>query len=316
LVSDRTALLRFEQEARSAASIKSPHVVSILDYGKDASGNPYLAMEQLTGMSLEARFAKGRLSLEETLDVVVQACRGLDRAHGAGIIHRDIKPENIFLCKEADGSVTVKILDFGIAKSFGSNVSMTLTGTGQMLGTPIFMSPEQAYGHAIDSRSDLYSLGVVAFNCLTGHLPFEDAKTVGELVVAIAMRPPPSIMKWRNDLAPSVVQWFDRVLKKDPNERFQTAREMGDAFAEACAVRKMTVTISGLDVDESSRRDLANDPIVMEAIRRVKLEEEQRPRKKRRSKSKQGPSTMTLLVAAVIFLVLGVGIGLAIARYK
>jgi serine/threonine-protein kinase len=322
MVTDRTALLRFEQEARAAASISSPHVVSILDYGKDSTGTPYIAMEHLSGCSLEARLQKGTLSLDETRLVVVQACRGLERAHGAGIIHRDIKPENIFLCTEVDGSTCAKILDFGIAKSFGSNVSMNLTGTGQMLGTPIFMSPEQAYGHEIDARTDLYSLGVVAFNCLTGHLPFEEAKTVGELVVAIAMRPPPPITKWRNDLAPSVIAWFDRVLKKDPNERFQTAREMADAFEEACAVRKMTVTFSGLDVDETGpRRDfdpvpssaVAHDPIVVEAARRIHFEDE-RPRRARSPSKARGPSNAILFLGALALLAVGIVIGLAIAR--
>jgi serine/threonine-protein kinase len=281
-------------------------------------------MELLQGSSLEARLGKGRLSLEEVREVVVQTCRGLERAHAAGIIHRDIKPENIFLCDDRE-SFVVKILDFGIAKSFGSNISMNLTGTGQMLGTPIFMSPEQAYGHPIDARTDLYSLGVVAFNCLTGHLPFEESKTVGELVVAIAMRPPPAIAKWRKDLAPTVVAWFDRVLKKDPAQRFQTAREMADAFDEACAVRKMMVTFSGFDVDESAPRSAfgalpsaselgAQDPIVVEAARRMVLEDERPQRRSRPPKS--GPSTIVLVIAGLVLLIAGVGIGLVFARLR
>lgn len=323
LMSDRTALLRFEQEARAAASIKSPHVVSVLDYGKDSSGVPYIAMEHLNGTSLESRLTKGRLTIEETQLVIVHACRGLERAHGAGIIHRDIKPENIFLCQEVDG-VVAKIVDFGIAKSFGSNISMNLTGTGQMLGTPIFMSPEQAYGHSIDARTDLYSLGVVAFDCLAGHLPFEECKTVGELVVAIAMRPAPSITKWRNDLPPALVQWFDRVLQKDPNARFQTAREMGESFEEACAVRKMMVTFSGLDVDESGpRRDFgdaaelgAQQPLVVEAAKRMVFEDDRPRRSSRPPPPSKSPSMAILILGGLVLLVMGVAIGLAIARMQ
>jgi serine/threonine-protein kinase len=323
-VTDRTALLRFEQEARAAAMINSPHVVSILDFGKDSQGMPYLAMELLQGQSLETRLASGRLDLEETLVVVSHTCRGLERAHAAGIIHRDIKPENIFLSRDPDGTFTTKIFDFGIAKSFGSNISMQLTGTGQMLGTPIFMSPEQAYGHPIDARSDLYSLGVVAFNCLSGHLPFEEAKTVGELVVAIAMKAPPSITKWRKDLSPGVIAWFDRVLKKNPNERFQNAREMSDAFEQACAVRGMAVSFSGFDVDESAPAPSAGaielgaqDPMVVEAAKRISFAPEPPPKpKRRRSKERSGPSTIVLILAGMVLLVTGIAIGLALARLR
>lgn len=332
-LADKTALLRFEQEARSAASIKSPHVVSIIDYGKDASGYPYLAMELLSGESLEARLQReGRLSLEATLEIVAQACKGLEKAHAAGVAHRDLKPENLFLCKENDG-FTVKILDFGIAKTFGSNVSMTLTATGQMLGTPIFMSPEQAYGHEIDTRCDLYSLGVVAFNCLTGHLPFEETKTVGELVVAIAMRPPPSITKYRNDLPPAVVAWFDRVMQKSPDKRFQSAREMAEALGEACAVRKMTVTFTGLEVDETGPPRMSFDDapvssaelgsqgaIVVEAAKRLVPPPEEPIRRSSRppppppKKQDVKPSAVGLILAALLLLAAGIGIGLALSR--
>ena len=339
-LSDKTAMLRFEQEAHSAASIKSPHVVGILDYGKDASGYPYLAMELLAGESLEARLQReGRLSLDTTLEVVRQACKGLEKAHAAGVAHRDLKPENLFLCKESDG-FTVKILDFGIAKTFGSNVSLNLTATGQTLGTPIFMSPEQAYGHEIDTRCDLYSLGVVAFNCLTGHLPFEETKTVGELVVAIAMRPPPPITKWRNDLPPAVVAWFEKVMQKNPAQRFQSAREMAEAFQDACAVRKMTVTFTGLEVDEtgppridfdhvpqpppSSAEVGAQSALVVEAAKRMVPPPEAEPVSRRSGRPppsvapaapKKG-SSIGLVLGALLLLAVGVGLGLALARMR
>jgi len=327
-VSDRTALLRFEQEARAAAMIQSPHVVSILDFGKDSTGMPYLAMELLQGQSLEQRLTQGRLDLEQTHMVVTQTCRGLERAHAAGIIHRDIKPENIFLSQDPGGGWTVKIFDFGIAKSFGSNISMNLTGTGQMLGTPIFMSPEQAFGHPVDARCDLYSLGVVAFNCLSGHLPFEDAKTVGELVVAIAMKAPPPITKYRKDLPQNVLAWFERVLKKNPNERFQNAREMMESFDEACAVRTMAVSFSGFDVDESapvpssSAIELgAQDPMVVEAAKRISFPPEPPrpslpPPSARPRVRKEGPSALILILAGLVLFVGGIALGLALARLR
>jgi serine/threonine-protein kinase len=326
-VSDRTALLRFEQEARAAAMIQSPHVVSILDFGKDSGGMPYLAMELLQGQSLEQRLTSGRLDIEQTNLVVTQTCRGLERAHAAGIIHRDIKPENIFLSQDPGGGYTVKIFDFGIAKSFGSNISMNLTGTGQMLGTPIFMSPEQAFGHPIDARSDLYSLGVVAFNCLTGHLPFEDSKTVGELVVAIAMKVPPPITKWRKDVSQNVIAWFEKVLQKKPDERFQNAREMAEAFDEACAIRKMAISFSGFDVDESapsSSKLGAQQALSIEAARRLSFPPEP-PRTSRpppaptvpaRRKRDGGPSTVILILAGLVLFVGGIAFGLALARLR
>jgi len=272
-VGDETMLKRFQKEATAAASIQSPHVVKILDFGKDESGRPYLAMELLHGEELEQRLEReGPLPLALMKKVIVETCKGLAAAHAARIIHRDLKPENVFLCREAHeradesgafGDVSVKLLDFGIARA-DRELSGTgnLTITGQLLGTPMYMSPEQALGRRdVDGRSDLYSLGVVAYKCLTGKPPYEESDTVGEIIVSITTKEPRDPRELRKDLPPAVVAWLDKALDKDRAMRFQTAQEMAEAFVAACDVRKMLVSFSGLDVDDTGKPDVDFDRV-------------------------------------------------------
>ena len=199
---DETALKRFNQEATAAAAIQSPYVVKILDYGNDSASRPYLAMELLRGEDLDHRLERGGpLPVEVVQQIVTEACKGLSSAHAEGVVHRDLKPENIFLCKEPEG-FSAKILDFGIARATHELATRgNLTITGQLLGTPMYMSPEQALGKKdVDFRSDLYSLAVVAFQCLTGATPYEESETVGEIIVSITTRPPRNAALLRPDL--------------------------------------------------------------------------------------------------------------------
>src|SRR5262249_23749353 len=161
-----------------ASQVKSPHVVQTFDHGVTDDGRPYIVMELLEGRDLSSYLeAAGRMPLAEVVDLVTQLARGLDRAHARGIIHRDIKPDNIFFGDAGNGEVFVKLLDFGIAK--GVETLGSSTKTGSALGTPFYMSPEQLMGAKdIDARSDLWSVGVVAFEALTGKKPF-DADTIG-----------------------------------------------------------------------------------------------------------------------------------------
>jgi serine/threonine protein kinase len=270
---DETMLKRFQKEATAAASIQSPNVVKILDFGKDEAGRPYLAMELLHGEELEQRLEReGPMPLGLMKKVVVETCKGLAAAHAAGIIHRDLKPENVFLCRDphvgagesgAFGEVSVKLLDFGIARA-DRELSGTgnLTITGQLLGTPMFMSPEQALGKRdVDGRSDLYSLGVVAYKCLTGQPPYEESDTVGEIIVSITTKEARDPRELRKDLPPAVVTWLKKCLAKDRNERYQTAKEMAEAFVAACDVRSMAVSFSGLDVDDTGKPDIDFDQV-------------------------------------------------------
>jgi serine/threonine protein kinase len=165
--------IRFEREARAAAKLQSPHVVQIMDHGI-WEGTPYIAMELLHGEDLAARLARvGKLSASDTVGVVAQIARALRKAHGEGIVHRDLKPENVFLSVDDDREL-VKILDFGVAKSLvPGGLGDAKTRTGSLLGTPAYMSPEQAEASAsLDHRTDLWSLAVIVFECVLGTNPF------------------------------------------------------------------------------------------------------------------------------------------------
>ena len=167
------AQARFEREAKAAAQLRSPHVVQILDHGV-CDGTPYIAMELLDGEDLGKRITKvGKMHPSEINTIINQVCRALTKAHQLNIVHRDLKPDNIFLVRDDDREIA-KVLDFGIAKSNTSALDGSNTKTGAMLGTPYYMSPEQAQGiKSVDSRSDLWSLAVIVYQCVTGLLPFD-----------------------------------------------------------------------------------------------------------------------------------------------
>ena len=224
---------RFEREAALAAQAKSPHVVQVLDHGLTSLGVPYIAMELLEGEDLSKRIARDYVIAPALFaDWLRQACKGLSRAHGKGIVHRDIKPENIFLCDQ-DGEVLVKVLDFGIAKGDAGPASFAGTKTGAFLGTAYYMSPEQMMGAKhLDHRCDLWAIGVVTYYALTGALPF-DGDAIGAIAIAITSAPfvPPS---HRNPaLGPAIDAWMARALGRPLETRFTTAKELADAFATA-----------------------------------------------------------------------------------
>jgi hypothetical protein len=225
---------RFSREATSAARIRSPHVVGILDSGFTDEGHAFIAMELLRGEDLGRRLTRvGKLSLAHTASLLSQVSRGLAKAHDVGIVHRDLKPENLFTLDE-DSGFSVKILDFGIAKAFGAEAATHKTDTGQLLGTPRYMSPEQALGRAVDHRSDLYSLAVVAYRCITGTLPFT-YNAVGEQIVAVSTHQPPPPSQFDSTLPPSIDDWFAKALAKDPNARaWQHAQELAASFDRVC----------------------------------------------------------------------------------
>ncbi len=231
---DAGMLTRFQREATSAAQIGSPHIVSIHDHGIAADGTPYMVMELLEGEDVSARIKRaGPLPLEHVAKIVSQTCKALGKAHRLGIVHRDIKPNNIFLV-DAEGDIFVKVLDFGIAKP-GGGESSEVTSTGAIVGTVIYASPEQLVNaKSVDFRADLWSLGVVAYRAMTGKLPFSDANGIGALALAQANEQfvPPS--KMVNDIPLEVDEWCKRAFKYDPAARFESAREMADAFYTAC----------------------------------------------------------------------------------
>lgn len=231
------ARARFEREALAAAQLRSMHIVLITDHGVDGD-TPYIVMELLRGESLAARLQKRRaLSFAETLNVFSQIAEALAFAHERKIVHRDLKPDNVFIVSERTKEV-VKVLDFGVAKrldaqSFGNKLK---THTGMLLGTPYYMSPEQTRGSGdIDHRADIWSFGVMVYECVTGRRPFE-AETLPDLLMSICRDP---------FVAPSNVasvpvgfdEWFAQVVERDVNQRFQNIEAAADALNALSAAR-------------------------------------------------------------------------------
>jgi serine/threonine-protein kinase len=230
------ALDRFLREAQSAAALRSPHVVQTFDYGVDG-GVPFIAMELLEGRTLAQRIEQdGPIPIDIAAVIMTQVCRAISRAHDAGIIHRDLKPDNIFLVTNDDEEIA-KVLDFGIAKATGSVLgSSSQTRTGAVLGTPYYMSPEQAEGNrSVDHRTDLWSLAVIAFECVTGVRPFESA-ALGDLILQICVRPirkPSSVLP-----VPELFdEFFAKGTQRDVSKRFQSSRELATAIRLAAGLR-------------------------------------------------------------------------------
>jgi serine/threonine-protein kinase len=231
-----TLMGRFEREARAATSIDTPHIVRVLDAGKDAESElPFIVMEFLEGEDVQQLIKRlGPLPPDLALRIVAQACLGLDRAHEARIIHRDIKPANFFLAKTGGGQRVVKLLDFGIAKithdpSDSHDETAGLTRTGSMLGSPLYMSPEQARGHRdLDRRADLWSLGVVLYQTLTARTPHQDTDALGELIIAICTEEAAPIQELAPWVSPAIAAVAHHAMRFSPEERFQTAADMLD----------------------------------------------------------------------------------------
>lgn len=234
LKDSKEATERFSREAAAAAQVKSPHVVQTFDHGVSPDGVPYIVMELLEGRDLgDFLDAEGRCPPELALEIVTQLARALDRAHERGIVHRDIKPGNIFLCDGGRGEVFVKLLDFGIAKGVEVPRIDSTTKTGSMIGSPFYMSPEQILGAKdLDHRSDLWSVGVVAYEALTGKKPF-DAETMGGLAIRIHSEPLPVPSSVEPSLPPAVDAWFQRACARQVGARFSNAKELADALAVA-----------------------------------------------------------------------------------
>jgi eukaryotic-like serine/threonine-protein kinase len=228
---DEAALQRFLAEARIAAALRSPHVVQILDYGVEA-GTPHIAMELLEGETLAERLARvGRLVPEQARRMLQHVARAVARAHDAEIVHRDLKPENIFIVHYDDEEV-FKVLDFGIAKGSAVTLGMSAgaaTRTGAFLGTPHYMSPEQVEeARSIDHRTDIWSLGVLAFRCLLGQLPFQ-GDSIGRVLLAICSRPLP-VPSQIGPVPAGFDLWFARACARDPAQRFSSVRQAASEF--------------------------------------------------------------------------------------
>jgi len=231
-VADPNALERFEREVQITATLSHPNTVEIFDYGRTENGTYYYVMEYLPGMSLAELVARhGPLPPGRAVYLLRQACQALREAHAAGLIHRDVKPSNIFAARRGGMDDVAKLLDFGLVRAAAPTVAAHLSREGQVLGTPLFMSPEQARGRDLDVRSDIYSMGAVAYYLLTGRPPFEEDDGLG-VMIAHARDPvlPPS--RVRAGLPDDLDRVVVRCLAKDPADRFPNAATLERALGE------------------------------------------------------------------------------------
>ncbi len=266
LASSNIVTERFFREARAAASVKSPYIVEIYDSGRLEDGRPFIVMELLEGESLYDRIARVRLiDPQATVRIIGQVAKGLTKAHGAGIVHRDLKPENIHLCRAEEGEEVAKILDFGLAKFYApvqtDEKTARLTREGAVFGTPAYMSPEQVKGQGtVDHRSDLWALGCMAFECLTGRPVWNTEQGVAMTFAAIAAAQLPMPSRLRPDLPPAFDTWFQRALERDPNNRFQSAKELADGLAQALGTPPISlINLVEMDAIERASRPPASE---------------------------------------------------------
>jgi serine/threonine-protein kinase len=260
------AVERFLREARSAVKLRSEHAAKVLDVGTLESGAPYMVMEYLEGLDLGAFLGEqGPLSVELAAEYIVQACEAVAEAHAAGIVHRDLKPQNLFLARTVGGASRVKVLDFGVSKSMAGN-SGKLTQTRTMLGSPLYMSPEQMRSSRdVDARSDVWAMGVVLFELLTKCWPFE-AESMPELCLKVVTEPPASLNQLRPDVPPAMVEIVERCLQKDPAGRYANAAELATALEQfAPPESRVTVERARRAMGNTGRGRLPSQPLLASA---------------------------------------------------
>ncbi len=236
---NQDAVQRFEREAQAAGRIGSEHIVEVLDLGNLANGDRYMVMEFLEGESLNDRIhGKGRLTPAELYPPAYQILEGLAAAHGAGIIHRDLKPDNVYLLKSRSGQADfVKLLDFGISKfsALSGESGFSMTRTGAVMGTPYYMSPEQAKGaKSMDHRADLYAVGVILYEAVTGQVPF-NADTFNELLFKIVLEQPAPVRQLVPDVDPNFAAIITKGMSREPALRYQSAQEFQQALEQWAA---------------------------------------------------------------------------------
>jgi len=229
----------FEREARIVGRLRHENIVDIIDAGRTTDGLAYIAMEWLEGHTLDEEIKRnGPLSFQRASEILRQVAAALGESHSQHIIHRDLKPSNIFLVKRPGGREQVKVVDFGISKSLGDTGGSPVSS---VMGTPQYASPEQfKLGENIDSRSDIYSLGVMLFQMLTNALPFNDT-TISALIHKHLNEPPPPLRGLRPDVPPAVEDLVGRMLAKQPSDRPQRAGDIPDLFDQALGAHRVTV---------------------------------------------------------------------------
>lgn len=264
LNSDPTSFDRFKQEAIAAISIRDKNVIQVLDFGI-SDDKAFLIMEYLEGQDLADWLTKnGDMDVEHALNIFIQACSGLANAHAKGVIHRDLKPGNLFLMKETDGSELVKIVDFGIAKIETTNnaISQSLTQPGEVFGSPLYMSPEQCQGKPLDARSDIYSLGCVLYETLTGMPPLMGINSFETMNKHVGEQPlPVRAMVPNKDIPEALDQCILKALRKNPDQRQQTMQEFRQELIDS-----VRGTRFHLEAENAGSRTPATDDVGAETV--------------------------------------------------
>lgn len=274
LVSDKIALARFEHESKAASSLSHQNIVTVHDFGMTASGQAYFVMDCLEGETLmDVLERQGRLMLPEALNIFKQTCDGLYHAHKKGVVHRDLKPSNLVLIKQDDGSTLVKIVDFGIAKLLPKDGKprQSITQTGEIFGSPLYMSPEQCNGKSMDHRSDVYSLGCLMYESLAGTPPLMGDTFVNTVIKHINQTPPRFSETAPDAKIPSQIEaCIMKCLEKDPEKRYQSAAEVRQSLLDAA----LEAGVKGLRpgaVAEHTQADLRSKDELRQTFDRVKL---------------------------------------------
>jgi eukaryotic-like serine/threonine-protein kinase len=320
LADDPTFVSRFQREALAAARLVHPNIVQVFDSGLDPeTGQHYIVMEYVAGPSMaEVLRDRGHLDVDETVDVIVQACHGLDYAHRHGVVHRDVKPGN--LLRAPDGAI--KLADFGIAKAAEQS---SITQVGSVLGTAAYLAPEQSRGDEATPRSDLYSLGVVAYQLVSGRLPYE-ASSLSELVLLQQQGPPPSLDELNSAVPATLAEAIALALCTHPRARYETAKTMGDALDaaargvpppatgstdewETAATSVLTSRTEATRAAPRTERVAAREPVP--ARRRAAAPAATAAPPEQRRRRKRSPAQVLTLL--LILVLIGAGVGIAVA---
>lgn len=251
---------RFYREAQAAAAIRHNNIIDVMDLGLSPKGEPYIVMEYLEGEGLAGRIdQRGPLSLPAACGIIEAALLALDAAHAKGIVHRDLKPDNIFLVRRRGELPGIKLIDFGISKFVALSDQTKITQDGSMLGTPAYMSPEQARGlENVDHRTDIYAMGVILYEVLTGEVPFKGS-TYSELLLNMLTTEPRDPASIHTDFPEAARPVLEKALKKNPAERYQSAAEMLEAVRQLSSLEERMRDLSELAVYLELRSAAKND---------------------------------------------------------
>jgi serine/threonine-protein kinase len=273
MLANRDAVTRFAREARAAVRITGEHVARVLDVGTLETGAPYMVMEFLEGRDLSAWITqRGALSIEEAVEFLLQASVAVAEAHALGIVHRDLKPANLFCIRRADGKNSIKVLDFGISKvteSSSGESAVSVTKTSAMMGSPLYMSPEQMRSPKdVDAQSDVWALGVILFELLTTKVPF-DGESVPEVAIKVATMPPPSLRALRPEIPLGLEAVVNKALEKGKGDRYKNVAELAMAVGDFAPARAKPLVERICGILQVARPSLAPEPVSTAASARM-----------------------------------------------